>query len=92
MLELRGEEDLATKPLHVHSRAQLRRQHLHDHFAPEAHVFCKEDARHAAATELAVDVVGVADCRSQTVEQRRPERSGEVGKMSGLAFTTRPSL
>ena len=69
VLQLRGELDLAPEPLDVDGRGEIRQQHLHHHFASERSVLGDEDPRHAAATELALEDVGGAQCCLELVPE-----------------------
>ena len=55
-----GELDLSLEPLGRHSSCEFRREDLHDELAPEPDFVEEEDARHSAATELALQSVGRA--------------------------------
>jgi len=58
MLQPRNDENLATEPLGVHVRHELRCEDLYHDASLEGRVVRNEDARHAAATELALDGEG----------------------------------
>jgi hypothetical protein len=65
MLKARRELDLALESIGRNTGAELRRQQLHDDPAAEACFLGEQDTRHAAAAQLALDRVGVAECRLQ---------------------------
>ena len=48
---------------------ELGRQHLHDDFAPEPMLVGDEDARHAAAAELALERVAAAEGRLELIAE-----------------------
>jgi len=62
VLELRGDLDLATEPLVVHSRRELGGEDLHDHLPPQRHVGRDEDAAHPAAGQLTFERVRGCEC------------------------------
>ena len=85
MLELRREQDLALEPLGVDAGAQLRGQHLDDDAAAERVLVREEDARHAAAAELALELVGARQRPFQPVaELVHGCLGGRSGKYRGL--------
>ena len=53
--------DLALEPFGAQPLRQIRREHLHDDLALESQLLGDEDAAHAAAAELALQAVGVAE-------------------------------
>jgi len=59
MLKLRRNLDLPAKTLAVHARAQLRRQNLDYYSSAEISVGRDENAAHAAARKLPLDLVRV---------------------------------
>ena len=60
MLEARGEPDLLAEAVGRDGVGQLGREDLEHHLAVERDFGREEDARHAAAAELALESVGVA--------------------------------
>jgi hypothetical protein len=61
MLELCGELNLAAESLEIDSGRELGRQNFHDYFSSERSLLGEEYARHASASELALEGVIVAD-------------------------------
>ena len=60
MLKLRGELDLAAEPVDAHARRELGQKHLHHDLPPQRDLRRHEHPRHAAAPELALEVVRIA--------------------------------
>ena len=58
MLEPCRELDLAIESLDGHAASQLRRQQLHHHLSAQRCLRGEVHARHATATELALDDIG----------------------------------
>ncbi len=69
MVESRGELGLLPEPLHAHAGGQLGREYLHHDPPAEPGFLGDEDARHAAAAQLPLDAVGVAERRLQPFAQ-----------------------
>ena len=59
-MQARGELHLAPKPFAVHTRSQLRRQHLDDDLPAQRDIRRQKHATHPAAAEFAHDTVLVA--------------------------------
>ena len=57
MAEPRGDLDLATEPLTVDGRRELRAQHLHGDFASVRYVFREIHHGHAAPSDLANEAI-----------------------------------
>src|SRR5262249_28831148 len=62
VLELGRQQDLAIEALDVHANEQVGRQNLDDDFALERSLFGEEHARHAPATDLALERIGASQC------------------------------
>jgi hypothetical protein len=71
VLQIRGDENLAMKARLAHPVEELGGQRFDDHAPSERPLDGEEDARHAAAAELALDRVGVAERLLQVVVQLR---------------------
>jgi hypothetical protein len=61
VLQPRDELDLAMEPVEAHATGQVRWKELDDDLAVQAPLGGQEDVTHPAATELALDGVGVAE-------------------------------
>ena len=71
MLELRGGVDLANEPPAAELGGELRAHDLHGHAAAVAQVAREVDRGHAAAPELALHLVRIAQRVPQRCERRR---------------------
>ena len=71
VLEPGGELDLALEAVDAHAGGELGRQHLDDDLAAERGARREEDARHAAAAELALDGVCVTEREPEPVDELR---------------------
>jgi hypothetical protein len=69
VLEPGGEPDLALEALGREAGGELGGQHLHHDPACQPRIRSEEDARHAAAAELALEGVGAAQRRLQLLAQ-----------------------
>jgi hypothetical protein len=67
VLEARCEADLAYEALRAEKMGQLRLQHLEGNRSVVAKVVGEVNRCHAAAPELAVDAVAVAERRAETL-------------------------
>jgi hypothetical protein len=77
VLQLGGELDLAAEAVDVEPGGEVGWQNLDDDLAVERDFGGDKDAAHAATAQLALDPVGVAECRlqaSREVVHRRGER------------------
>src|SRR5690349_7428075 len=61
MLELRGDLDLSAETLAIDAGRQIRRKHFDDDAPVERAIDCREDAAHAAAGQLVVELIGRAE-------------------------------
>jgi pimeloyl-ACP methyl ester carboxylesterase len=61
MLQLSTDTNLSTEPLDTHVSGHLRMEHLYDNGAAERGLERQEDAAHAAAAELPLDPVAIAE-------------------------------
>ena len=69
MLELRGELDLPAEPIDAHAGGELGQEHLDHDLAAQRGLVRQEDARHAAAAQLALEAVGAAQGGLQLIEK-----------------------
>jgi hypothetical protein len=69
VLELRADPDLAVEPLDAYVRGHIGMEHLDDYGPAEGGIECHEDAAHAAAAELMLDPVAVAECFLELLAQ-----------------------
>jgi hypothetical protein len=67
MLQPRRELNLPAKALDADLRRELWRKYFHHDFTPQRRVLGDEDARHTAATELAIEPKVRAECRLQAM-------------------------
>ena len=70
LLEAGDRSDLALEPLGAQPLRQVRRQHFYHDLSLEPHLFGDEDAAHAAAPELALQSIRVAERLLQLGRQR----------------------
>jgi hypothetical protein len=83
LLKRRGELDLPLESFGVDARGEIRGEQFDDDFSSESYLLGDENARHSAATELALDDVTVAESRLKLLAkliggtvQRRAELIG----------------
>ena len=69
--ELGGELNLPAEPIHAHARGQLREEHLHHDLPAERGLLRQEDPAHAAAPQLALEPVGLAQGLLELVPEIR---------------------
>src|SRR4029453_16589674 len=66
--------NLALESLDVHARGKFGSDHLHDDASAKRRVGCKEDTRHPAAAELALEPVRVTEGLLEGVAKRSGHR------------------
>ncbi len=74
LLQRGDRPDLALEPLGAEPLREVGREHLHDDLALEPLLLGDEDAAHAAAAELALEAVGVAERLLELRQQRTAHR------------------
>ena len=77
LLQRGDRPDLALEALDADALRELGRQHLDDDLPLEPRLFGDEDAAHAAAAELALEAVGVAEGVLELVPQLETQGVGE---------------
>jgi len=86
MLQLRCNANFGEKPLGPNNRAEVRVQDLQRHAPIMARVTCQLDGRHAATTNLALDLVPASE---RLVELRDWFHASEGGETNNIRQSRR---